>query len=197
MRSICRGANHVLVWLGSDHEPEDERIYFREDIWGFSRLDRGTDKTTAMAFAMIIRIAYCEGIYSVTSTNLKEIQEDYPDESIYTLWASIRRIFNRAWFERLWVIQELDSAKPDLAMVRCENRQVPWRNLEMAVPYILDPASSSSTSRPILSASESRLLPLLDAEKFQNVALREVDRSNILTVLRQTRLVKCKDPRDR
>lgn len=34
MREVYRRASRVLIWLGADHEPEDEKLWFRLDVWG-------------------------------------------------------------------------------------------------------------------------------------------------------------------
>lgn len=49
-------------------------------------------------------------------------------------WASLARILNRSWFERLWVIQELEAA--NRALVRSGDVTVAWETLEMAVSFL-------------------------------------------------------------
>lgn len=86
------------------------------------------------------------------------------------------------------MIQELENARR--ATVWIGDATIEWDQLERAATFILRPPQD-------ISQSERRLLPLLGIERLQNVGLVEVDRSNILTILRQTRNAKCKDPRDR
>ena len=57
MNEIYSHSSQVLVWLGCDHEAEDDEIFFRQDIWGFTRIERGTGETTELATEMINLLA--------------------------------------------------------------------------------------------------------------------------------------------
>ena len=171
MRNIYKSAYMVVVWLGRDHEPEDEELWFRRDIWGFERLGKGNSETTALAFNLLKDLSLL-GLRSLETQS----------------WAALARFFKRAWFERLWVIQELESAQK--AVVQCMGVMTNWHSVVIAAATILRPPQHLTSLIP------HRFLPFLGAERIQNIALQG-DKSNILDVLRQTREAKCKDPRDR
>lgn len=186
MKDIYREALEVVIWLGSDHEEEDDKIYFRPDFWGFERLERGTRETTVLAVELILQLAHYNPDTQLSIA--PNFIHNFPERGSPRSWACISRIFRRVWFERLWVIQELENARR--ATVWIGDATIEWDQLERAATFILRPPQD-------ISQSERRLLPLLGIERLQNVGLVEVDRSNILTILRQTRNAKCKDPRDR
>jgi Heterokaryon incompatibility protein (HET) len=41
MKSIYENASEVLVWIGRDHEVEDEKLDWDKAIWGFDRREQG------------------------------------------------------------------------------------------------------------------------------------------------------------
>lgn len=113
-----------------------------------------------------------------------------PLSNIYA-WAHLSRLFNRSWFERLWVIQELGVSQE--ALLLCGGIEISWVTIEDAAAFILRPD-------PATPAAIQKFLPLMGAHRVTQVALKSVsgiDRGNLLTVLRQTQGANCSDPRDK
>lgn len=209
MRDIYSTAETVTIWLGADNEGEDDGIYFSQDTWGFSSLERGSRETTNLTFRTFQLLgAHQRDNECVKSSdrllglNVRLVGRSFegdtcdPVQALETnaarVWASVRRIMQRPWFERLWVIQEVQSAR--IAIVRCGCSVISWEELEKAVAYILRPMPQGTSAIP---AAMHKFFPLLGSERLQNVALPEIKFTNILTILRQTRQARCKDPRDR
>jgi len=189
MRDIYKSAQTVIVWLGRDHEPEDEELWFRRDIWGFERLGKGNSETTARAFNLLKDLSLVGNLIFTAQSGYSSRLIDSTLRSLETQsWAALARFFKRAWFERLWVIQELESAHK--AVVQCMGFRADWHSVVFAAATILRPPQHLTSVIP------HRFLPYLGAERIQNIALQG-DKSNILDVLRQTKEAKCKDPRDR
>ena len=178
MKTIYQQALSVLVWLGRDHEPEDERLWFRSEIWGFNKLEKGTRLSTSLAFGLL-------AVFEPYLIFFKS--EDRKDKRS---WASLARLLNRSYWDRLWIIQEIQVASA--AFILCGEGTVTWNSFQEVMTAIL---SQSGVLQRF--GVDLRILPLMGADRISNVALSGVDFGNILTVLRRTRRAKCKDPRDR
>jgi hypothetical protein len=51
-------------------------------------------------------------------------------------WTSVRALFQRSWFHRLWVIQEVSNAKR--AIVLCGNSTISWNVLATSATYLME-----------------------------------------------------------
>ncbi|KAH8599334.1 heterokaryon incompatibility protein-domain-containing protein [Bisporella sp. PMI_857] len=60
-------------------------------------------------------------------------------------WFSFFRLFNRPWFSRRWIIQEISLART--AILCCSNRAVPWRFLNLVLMFHQSCAKEISGSR--------------------------------------------------
>ena len=98
MRDIYRFADMVIIWLGRYHEDEDEKHWFRHDIWGFTRLEHGTAETTFQALNLL-RIL--RGLNSSSVAHLFMVESDRNSLLNITAWAALARLLKRDWFERL------------------------------------------------------------------------------------------------
>jgi hypothetical protein len=89
MRDIYTKAFHVVIWLGKDT---------LEDKAAFSLLDRFKD-----VFARYGLVDLGPDNYGSVGlpTNLEE-----PNE-----WIALVKLYQRAWFQRIWVIQEATVGK--------------------------------------------------------------------------------------
>jgi len=191
MRDIYRDAKNVTVWLGEEHEPEDDKLVFRPDIWGSinPRVASGYHLSTAELSVAFQAVAKASNGYTVEFSRLhsKDLFREFMQSNV--IWAMLAQFFKREWFERLWIIQEVEVAA--VVFFRFgQDGNISWAALESIVNHIL---------RPLLQIpnSDQRVFPLIGADRFTNISLQGIDRSNILTVLRRTRATKCKDPRDR
>jgi hypothetical protein len=183
-------AKHVIIWLGDLNDPTDETVRFDPLKWGIDRPERTSEAVahTALKLAVFLEQEAIAQEDSGVSISL----EDFHHSHNLQVWAQLSRLFHRAWFERLWVIQELAVSRK--AIVSWGNTQISWARLEKAAQFILRPGEANIPP-PI-----RRIPPLMGAHRITQVALRSifnVDTENILTVLHNTQEAKCSDPRDR
>lgn len=90
---------------------------------------------------------------------------------------AIAALLERQWFNRVWVLQEVQSAK--YAEIICGRYKIPWLALRIVAPSFYNTASSAKFP-PILDIAEG--------------GLRSKD---LLTLLRETRSLHATDPRDK
>jgi hypothetical protein len=90
---------------------------------------------------------------------------------------AIGALLRRDWFHRVWVLQEVQSAK--YAEIICGKYKIPWLALRIVAPSFYN-ASSSAELPPVLDIAEG--------------GSRSKD---LLTLLRDTRLLRATDPRDK
>ena len=108
MREIYQRARRVLVWLGTDDEPEDKQLDGRF-VWDKEKpgfiYPPGTEQCTWLAFQFAAHLARFEmkgDEYSTLNHRL--------GFSEALGWLNLARFFNRAWFRRLWIVQEVAMA---------------------------------------------------------------------------------------
>jgi hypothetical protein len=203
MKSVYQQAVHVIIWLGNYNEPCDEALRFDSRTWELVRVERNSEAIARSAMELIVllmleRIVQEKGSDTALRVVLEENidlpseLEDFLDPESLQIWAQLSRLFNRPWFERLWIIQELAVAKR--AAVAWGEICIPWPTLENAAKFILRPGITS------LPTHIRKIFPVLGAHRITQVALRSminVDTKNILTLLHNTQNTKCSDPRDR
>lgn len=175
MRSIYEGAVRVVVWLGADHELEDDEVSFTPSIWSFGKLPPGSIKTTNGALALAIHLA----LYETVGGGFDEDQKS---------WGYLCRLLSRSWFSRLWILQEIAASQSVVCTVG--RSMITWNTLEKAAIHILDPEFVKEVPCPYI-------LPLMRANNVLKVGLRGADPWNLLTILREVQDAQCTDPRDK
>ena len=85
MRDIYRGAERVVVWLG----PE------------------GDDSNIGLDFIEMMAQMHTENGDAGSNWLIKTAS----DPEFYTLWRAYLQLFDRTWWRRIWVIQEVSAAK--------------------------------------------------------------------------------------
>jgi len=192
MKEIYQKASLVIIWLGDYHESRDNDFRVSRESWGLKTLARGSFESVGKAVALVADLAE---LYSLptTSAGSRMILMDSVEGSEQHIWAQLARLFNRTWFERLWIIQELGAAREPIVL--CGGNAISWRSLERAAAWILRLGSDLPPSQRIL-----KILPRLGAHRVYQVSpqsMSNVDTGNILTVLHNTQEAECTDPRDR
>jgi hypothetical protein len=176
MRSIYQFATRVVVWLGKYHEPEDDLVKFDQSLWGFDQLDGDLAELTREAF---------EHMESLHRNSLM-----MPSTS----WGQLLRIAKRAWFSRVWVIQEVKVAK--YALVLCGQHAIAWKSMVTAAVKIAVLGRISTRGR----THACKFLFALEMNKILSIAMDGEDSrvfGNLLWVLYKTTSSKASDPRDR
>jgi hypothetical protein len=105
MRNIYGTASRVIVWLGGDQEPEDKLL---EGLFVDNRkndlVGEGNEETSGTADIFLAKL----GDYALKNdVSILNKRIEFPETM---KWACLARIFNRAWFKRMWVVQEVAMA---------------------------------------------------------------------------------------
>lgn len=133
MGDVFLEAERVVVWLGEKSADtaksfsslkvlhanyclynNREGEYFSHILWSKDSTDRVLQRSIALS-----------AVGRVIVSNLHDVD-----------WNSIQSLLHRAWFHRLWVIQEVSHAKR--AVVICGDATVPWSTLSRALSYLVD-----------------------------------------------------------
>ncbi|KAL3421145.1 ankyrin and HET domain-containing protein [Phlyctema vagabunda] len=188
MKSIYTAAHHVFIWLGNYSEAEDALVEFPVEKWGFASLPHGNLETTKAAFKLVEQLSWSFS----EAVGLKPYLEGASRPSMnHSCWGYLSRIFQRSWFLRLWVIQELAVARK--AVVYCGDCMTDWQTLEGCVRAISAHIRYSSISRV-------GQLPFIYNLCHQNVTIPSmvrVDKTNLLSLIYCTRYSKASEPLDR
>lgn len=105
MRNIYSLASQVLIWLGTS--------------------DSDVDKVMAY-FAARGRTSYAEIVTGIKATSILE------EEERIALVPGLRKLFEKPWFTRIWVVQEY-SVSQNPPCVGCGDTWVSWSNFESAM----------------------------------------------------------------
>jgi hypothetical protein len=119
MRQIYAGAQQVLVWLGP--ESPDDREAFNVMHWLHSQTP-----------AANVNDEYFRD--EISSRAVQFVASTWADDA-EPPWDDFVRMFMRPWFERIWVIQEVASART--VLVLCGRKNLPWEVLATAANRFL------------------------------------------------------------
>ena len=125
MKDIYSKAERVLIWLGRYHEPSDDSLDLNERIWGFPRLQPGTEKSIADIFQTIKELARKFPKFTPNYRYGRVIEEHATIPVLQ--WMELFRLLGRPWCHRLWVVQEVLLARD--ANVRCGRCEISWMDL--------------------------------------------------------------------
>jgi hypothetical protein len=197
MKSIYRDAEKVVIWLGNYEEPGDEKLQITSGQWGIELLEKGNESVARQVVGNLhfwtdVLSNHPVGDVLTTSPVIFGPMNALGNPQF---WAQVSRLFQRDWFERLWIIQELGAARRAIGM--WGRAEIRWECLEQIASYILRPGSHRLGSPP---PNILKLFPLIGAHRLTQVSLKNMlnlDTNNILTVLHNTQTTRCSDPRDR
>lgn len=153
MGSIYNTASRVVVWVGRDHEPDDDLLDWSPAHWGFSTIGKGSKESTAQVWLLVRTLAwqYAQRRGQITqpeSDEEKALSErdaqlamnnfntavEYSKRQLEA-WANLSRIFRRKWFERLWTIQEVVLATQ--VVLVCGTQAFNWEDLKDAIKLFI------------------------------------------------------------
>lgn len=106
MGTIFSGAKEVLIWVGEDDSEEAEEYF---------ELIRTTNQVIA---SLVVEHGNIWSIPDLSNASLCR------DES---RWRMVERLTQRAWFSRVWVLQEVGLARR--ATIHCGHARLPWSEL--------------------------------------------------------------------
>lgn len=133
MQSIYQRACRTIVWLGEEDTSSNRAMDLLERLGGsqedISRFDYGPTMDFAgpqfdpcysisdsEAYFINLRKSYVNGLKLI---GLSDLSEDD--------WTTIEKLFNRPYWTRLWVVQEVASAQ--VVEIRCGSRSMGWDTL--------------------------------------------------------------------
>ncbi|KAK4120351.1 HET-domain-containing protein [Parathielavia appendiculata] len=131
MASIYSHAANVIVWLGLEEPGSDLAIQFLEDISADYRaeylevLDK-SDPLTATTWRTMAQIRMDTRYINFRKNSLKELGDSKIFAYFEDIAASLYDFFNRPYWRRLWIIQELCMGRAGMPIV-CGSRITQWR----------------------------------------------------------------------
>jgi hypothetical protein len=169
MGSIYSAAKRVVVWLGyGDQWPTGTAFECAEVI---ARACRKFDSEHGLDD-------------DERHVALRLPQEMFPA----TVCDSLRVLFSRPWFTRIWCVQEIRLAQD--ALVLWGDSNITWADLSLAASWVFDKTVPLDQSDPV-----APLLVNIKAE-YADI-MRDKDRTPLLTTLQNFREFRSTDPRDK
>ena len=186
MGQIYDRASRVLIWLGEDTEGDADEAF---------RLILYVHKHFEAAFDM--------------NGNFQELAP-LPSESLLLLqtrWQAVRKFFDRPWFSRVWVLQEVGLASTAVAF--CGEKSISWSEIaELVTLRDFRPDLQSVSDLPTDGISDAFDFLWCTYEKTEtwrnehpwirrkSEYPQNVDRSHFFNLMVVSRNFKATDPRD-
>ncbi|KAK5655094.1 hypothetical protein OQA88_5993 [Cercophora sp. LCS_1] len=196
MYRIYQQARLVMMWLGEE------------------------DLETDVALALIQKIVFCSlGAWrSIHPRSLDSCRDLVGDDGVHLAsWDAMLRLFQRNYFTRMWIVQEVVQAEN--AWIVCGHHMLQFQKLQKVAWHLSSSAPwtrylNSRVQIPTLSprqpaANSPKLLSPIQAPKFTDyhltlLAMRQISLSFepnpaqlLLQMLRQFRCLQAGDPRDK
>ncbi|MCJ1431020.1 hypothetical protein MMC27_000370 [Xylographa pallens] len=173
MRDVFKGAYQVLIWLG---EASDDAYFI------FEVVDRHTKKLQEFPGS-----ATCE-------------THPFQELTSYEHWSLFTQFYERAWFMRLWIIQEVAWARQ--AIVTCGHLVMDWQVFSIAsgsIFYDIDVSRSISFISTLALSSLQNINSILKTSSMMQGALvRHSKRQESLAeIVPRHRQCRATDPRDK
>jgi hypothetical protein len=117
---------------------------------------------------------------------IKDIPNIDLDKGRDEAWSAVRKLFQRAWWTRSWILQEVAMASSN-PLVFCGSMQLPWSEFQDVYDHII-----RSVSRRAISTIPPTFGSLCTTKKH-----RGASESEITTLLLNTYQFQATDPRDK
>jgi hypothetical protein len=176
MGSIYSLAKRVVVWLGQGDAQQTRKAFECSAIIALACLDHDER----------------QGIPSDHSTRHEDVilPEKLFDPLILS---SLKELYVRPWFSRIWCIQEIRLAAD--AQVIWGDDELPWFALAMSASWIFDKAGTIDARN---GNSGDSMASLLDEIPVKNAdMLRDKDRYHLLDALQHFREAESTEPKDK
>jgi len=199
-----------IVWVDAicinqqDSVEKSHQVPMMGSIYSLARrvvvsLGQGDAEQTQLAFMCIAVIGiHClkhdqrQGTLSDPSTRHQEVEIS---AEVFTprILGSLKELFGRPWFSRIWCIQEIRLAVD--AQVIWGDKEISWRVLSMGASWIFD---KTATLHLGTGNSGDLVAFLLDDIPVKNAdMLRDKDNYHLLDALQHFRESESSDPRDK
>jgi len=175
MGRIYSLAHHTVIWLGEQENHEGER-----------------------AFQSLIQLDSYLGSCSASYANGGPI-ENSPQFAAgirQVNFSSLKVLFDKPWFRRLWVVQEVVKSRQSI--VRFGTQAIQWTLLERVLYAITSIGGLDSMNAQIGEDTVRNILSVVrtayNQDRFQ---IREDTQFDLVALLYDLYLRECKDPRDK
>ena len=169
MAEVFKAAAKVIVWLGPESEQSALALHGIDEVASKIHVDWES--------------------YSIQPSSNNPTYGHWADSGKDTFfdeitYASIVRLLNRPWFERLWVWQEVFLAE-DRAVLVCGHKCIEWTSFRKAIILLYRRRKPNSIDK--LTESVTRAFQIANSS----------DQPSLMTILRRTKGCKCTDQRGR
>lgn len=198
MHDVYRQARQVVVWLGTYSELEDDQVTFFKNLG----VETDSSKFIPQAFVLIEDLG---GWYmKVRLKKPKIFEESITSSQSLHAWAALFALFNRSWFTRLWVFQELRLARKSPvgqisenkeAVMVCGRCSVSWLNFYVAALIVSGPFRPPYYMLEGTPGKWHQDLRMLAARVYNFSFSRES--YTLMQLLDKTNRLVCTDPRDK
>lgn len=169
MAEIYRAARTVIVWLGGGGH--------RETQYAVELLER-------ISAAPIEKLNDLKKL-QIHDPRMSEVLGECGGSTDH--WRSLKRMFSRTWFSRIWIIQEIAFAESILVL--CGSYSLLWEDCIKACEFL-----SYSVGNDLQTPSR---IPYAGSNAEILSSFQESDPTNLLDVLVMTRSFEASDPRDK
>lgn len=170
MREIYQQGQRIWVWLGKADKRTDGAMSLLRTLCNAK--DKQTQKGDKRTY------------FQLSLQERKEL--DLPPPIFSSDYKSLSLLLSRAWFTRVWVIQELALSRE--AIVQCGPHSMPWQDLSKAVLY------GHEMRMPIFTSLEhQRYLDEMESFRLIRQSGEQVKLLLLLTLSRSRRATEKKD----
>lgn len=177
MRDIYSNARQVVLWLGEGTPQSDEALSFISDLTKEiqSARQQGLRVTEQPLFRQLIDAAGTGSNHPPTGTQA-------------TFFANVFEIFNRDWWRRVWIIQEVALARDPWLV--CGGYRIPYSDIEVLNEVLRDniPAASSRVGAfTMYTTTQTHIRAYVQGDHTQLPLLPVNSSSQTLEILRRAR----------
>ena len=175
MGRIYSLATRVIIWLGEQEEHEGERAFnCLRDLHVYLS---GRSASYASGGPAQPSVELLVGIQQMNFSVLKTL-------------------FDRPWFRRLWVVQEVVKSRESILMFGTQS--IPWTLLQRVISAIVAIGGESHLSAQIGDISLHNIVSIIrTAYNQDSYQIRESSEFDLVTLLYELHLRECSDPRDK
>ncbi|KAH6651000.1 heterokaryon incompatibility protein-domain-containing protein [Chaetomium tenue] len=166
MRNIYLSSERVLVWIGLDEHDEASTAFVA--VCDIVRAWRpGGDRLGFAGYASLLEPMDDDALASIRTT---------VDEKA---WAALRTLFEKNYFRRFWIIQEL--ALGSSAVVYWGQHRISWGLIGICAAWMMSSGWNFSRGEPITAAYNAFLIYVLPLAKRSGIsAFSKLDLSVVL-----------------
>ena len=184
MQEIYSGAQEVIVWLGPADSTIKLAISFIHDLcehFSEHKIFFGDDVN----------------LKDYTLTSLGHALEKVTTNLYQQKWCAVVEMLLKPWWTRVWVIQELASARR--VILQCGKLNLSWAKMALAIEILLSwhPSLTGMKLLRDLYLTEERAIIRAASISFIRTSFRLEKKVDFEKLIELSLLSQCKDPRDK